>query len=199
MGKVKKTRNKKPKKTKKNDRSIRKHLKSKLKKKTAQKKLPKKKIVRKTKTSAKKKPAGKIKPKKIKTTRIEPIESEDLLAELIRRGKQRGFITEDEIIHLIPNVETEIEKLEELYEKMENSGVRVISSDEMLKMETDKVAEEYEGNKKKKKGILDAYLAEETESESADLVQMYLKEIGRVSLLNAEEEVNWPKPSKGEI
>jgi RNA polymerase primary sigma factor len=170
--------------------------KSKFKKKSSSKnitKKPKNKAKLQVKTKKQKLAVSRKKEAVVKSKKSENQSEEDLLVELIRRGKQRGFITEDEIIHLIPNVETEIDKLEELYEKMENSGIRIVDSDEMLKLETDKVAEEFEGHKKKKSGILDAYLAEETENESADLVQMYLKEIGRVPLLNAEDEIRLAK------
>lgn len=115
----------------------------------------------------------------------------DNVEDFIYRGKQRGFITEDEIMHIIPNAEIEIEKLEELYERLEQENIKVISSDEMLKMETDKISENLEkeknSKKKRKKNILQQFVA--PEDASADLVQMYLREIGRVNLLKTEEEV----------
>ena len=106
----------------------------------------------------------------------------DLVGELVARGKQRGFITEDEIIHIMPEIESDLEQLESLYEKLELSGVRVVSSDEMLKLETEQAAKEYE--KKKAKPSELAVPEEELDRSSSDLVQMYLKEIGRISLLN---------------
>jgi RNA polymerase primary sigma factor len=130
-----------------------------------------------------------------------PIESSeasglDILADLVYRSKQRGFITEDEILHTFPDVERDIEKLEELYEKLEKSSIRVVSSDEMLRFETDKISEEFEKEKTTKKssrGRSNAYANDISDDVSSDLVQMYLREIGRVGLLSTEEEVSLAK------
>ncbi len=114
--------------------------------------------------------------------------------DLMQRGRQRGFVTEDEIIHILPEIEQDLEGLENLYEKMESSGIKVVSSDEILKMETDKLGEEFGKAKpqKTKKSLLSVQPQEEA-SEGSDLVQMYLKEIGRVPLINGEEEVRLAK------
>jgi len=62
-----------------------------------------------------------------------------LVNELIARGKQRGFVTEDEIIHILPEVEKDIEDLENLYEKLEMIGVKIVSSDEgMIQIDMEK-------------------------------------------------------------
>ncbi|HCP08950.1 MAG TPA: RNA polymerase sigma factor RpoD, partial [Candidatus Moranbacteria bacterium] len=148
-----------------------------------------KKVVKKEKTSKKskkqvKKTAAKISPK-------EEVKRKDLVGELVSRGKQRGFVTEDEILHAVPNAEQNIEELESLYERLEEVGVRVMSSDEMLKLETDKISENMEqekkGGRKKREAV------EVPEDASSDLVQMYLREIGRVGLLKSEEEISLAK------
>jgi RNA polymerase primary sigma factor len=124
----------------------------------------------------------------------------NLLDDLIYRSKQRGFITEDEILNAIPDAEKEIEKLEELYEKLEKNNIKVVSSDDMLKMETDRISENMEKEKtgkSSKRDISEITIGEDT---SSDLVQMYLREIGRVDLLKTEEEVSLAKRiEKGDI
>ncbi len=120
----------------------------------------------------------------------------DILADLVYRSKQRGFITEDEILHTFPDVERDIEKLEELYEKLEKNSIKVVSSDEMLKFETDKISEEFEKEKTVKKSSRKrggSYIGDVSDDVSSDLVQMYLREIGRVGLLSTEEEVSLAK------
>jgi len=140
--------------------------------------------------------------KRSKTQKAEPVKvQKDPVEELLRRGKQRGFITEDEILHVIPNAEKEVAKLETLYEKLDEIGIRVLSSDEMIRLETDKISEQMEKAKNSKKGAKsgsgEPMVAED---DSSDLVQMYLREIGRVDLLKSEEEVSLAKRiEKGDL
>jgi RNA polymerase primary sigma factor len=126
-------------------------------------------------------------------------EKDFLINDLLARGKQRGFVTEDEIIHILPEVEKDIEHLENLYEKLETTGIKIVSSDEgMLRIDSEREAEEYEKSKKGK--AKEIRFNEETADESADLVQMYLREIGRVQLLNSEDEVRLAKAiEKGDL
>jgi RNA polymerase primary sigma factor len=147
-------------------------------------KLKKSKRAKKKKTYSKKTPKIGLKSQKNK----------DLISDLIIRGKQRGFVTEDEILHVIPGVEQNIKELESLYERLEELGVRVASSDEILKMETDKISEDLENEKADKKTFKrKTEFFEISEDTSSDLVQMYLREIGRVQLLKSEEEVSLAK------
>lgn len=111
---------------------------------------------------------------------------------LIERGKQRGFITENEILHAMGSVEREVERLEEFYDEVGKLGLKIVSSNEVLKDEIEKEAEKMKKDKKGKKDKR-KYMAEEETMGSSDSVQMYLREIGKVDLLTAEEEVTLAK------
>lgn len=199
---------------KKAKKSVKKAVKKPIHKKAQKKMAKKKRVVAKKKHAKKvvKKSAKKIRTKKskvVKKTSAKKVakkgskkeqsaEKQSALTELLVRGKQRGFVTEDEIIHILPDVELDLDHLEHLYEQLENSGIRVVGSEEMLKLDIHKVAEEF-GKKGKGKGKSKAApkakdkMMDLGEESTSDLVQMYLKEIGRVALLNGEDEVRLAK------
>ncbi len=118
----------------------------------------------------------------------------------MERGERRGFVTEDEIIALMPSIEQYVEHLEDLYDQCSARGITIVGSDEILS-----TAQETSSASGKKKIVAPStsMLAPETirdEGETHDLVQMYLREIGRVPLLSAQEEVALAKRiEKGDV
>ncbi len=108
---------------------------------------------------------------------------------LVTKGKEQGFVTEDEVLAAVPDAEENIAKLEEVLAKFEASGIEVLETKRSIH-----IAEKQDIQQKIKTSVLG------TEEEMMDLsslagdsVQMYLREIGRVPLLNADEEVQLAK------
>jgi len=106
--------------------------------------------------------------------------TDELIGVLVNRGRRRGFLTESEIIHFVPEVERDLGGLERLYDALEKANVRLLEGGDLLD------AEEV----KEKKGVLTLTGKEES---MLDSVQVYLREIGKVSLLKAEQEVELAK------
>ena len=128
------------------------------------KKLPKTKIIKITKKRAEKISAEQTKKN-----------FEKGMKELLDRGKQRGFVTDVEILKFLPNIEQNITFLEEFYSRLEEANIKAVQSKGLIK-ETNK--QESERSK----------ILEKTERLAPDSVQMYLREIGKISLLKAPEE-----------
>jgi RNA polymerase primary sigma factor len=130
----------------------------------------KKKKIKKKKKKRKKEVRRKKKEKRRRRKREEKKKEvfvEDKLSQLIQKGKERGFVTFSEILYFFPEVEEDIEGLENLYERLEREGIEVREHREFL------VPEEEE---------------ELIPEAKIDPVQMYLKEIGETPTLTAEEE-----------
>lgn len=111
---------------------------------------------------------------------------------LLRKGAQAGFVTEEELLYALPNVEENLDALDSVYNELENQGIRITAAQDSLisydmpdKLPTKRVA------RREKDKPLDNVI--DVSNISDDSVQMYLREIGKVSLLTADEEVELAK------
>jgi RNA polymerase primary sigma factor len=102
----------------------------------------------------------------------------DELTGLIARSKPRGFVTPDELDALFGGQEPLPEQLDAVYAALQQNGLEVLEEDD-----DDEPIEVFE----REIAILPP--AEEAPSPTADPVRMYLKSIGKVPLLTAEDEV----------
>ena len=95
------------------------------------------------------------------------------LNKLTIRGKDKGFVTYDEILKEFPTIEENIIFLDELYTKLHTLGIDVLEGGGLLEMPVEETGKKYSYNK----------------SDSAyDSIQMYLKEIGQYPLISGNME-----------
>ncbi|MFA5392236.1 MAG: sigma-70 family RNA polymerase sigma factor [Candidatus Paceibacterota bacterium] len=99
------------------------------------------------------------------------------IEELIKRGKGRRFVTQDEILKYFPNVEENIDLLEKIYDSLAEANIEIVVSGDLLLSKAEVP----------KKELKESLRFRETE-EVSDNVQSYLREIGKISLLTTEEE-----------
>ncbi len=101
----------------------------------------------------------------------------EIISEIINLGRGRGFVTDTEILHHIPNIEDNVSQLEELYDTLEKNNIKVIETSALIAMP----GEEISTKELEKAPQIDAVGV-------PDSVQLYLKEIGKYPLLKSEEE-----------
>jgi len=154
-------------------------------KKVVKKIIPKKIIIKKVEKKVEKKPLSKAEKKAVeKAEKIEKkaenkvdAKYEKKAEKLIVKGRERGFVTYDEILKEFPDIEEDIFFLDYLYQKLQDAHIDILESGGFLNVQE----EPDEFMKKYGTGL--------TGREAQyDSIQMYLKEIGQYDLISGHEE-----------
>ncbi|MDO8728457.1 MAG: sigma-70 family RNA polymerase sigma factor [bacterium] len=138
-----------------------------------------KKMLKKIKKGPKSKKQTKQKAKSLTKKKIDEVLKMERLA---TRGKERGFVTYDEILKEFPTIETNIMFLDNLYEKLHVLGVDILEGGGLLEMPKEETGKHY------------AYSRGDS---SYDSIQMYLREIGQYPLIAGSIEKELAKRIEG--
>ncbi len=106
---------------------------------------------------------------------------------LVAKGKERGYITFDELNAILPPDQNSSEQIEDVMANFSELGIQVVESEESEDTEAPvaKVEKAEDAAEEEQTGNVD----EETLGRTDDPVRMYLREMGSVELLSREGEI----------
>ncbi|HAL63215.1 MAG TPA: RNA polymerase sigma factor RpoD [Clostridiales bacterium] len=108
-------------------------------------------------------------------------QKKQMVKDLIEKGKKKGVLTNNDIVNSFFDTEITTEEIETIYDALEKEGVEIV----------DDLEKELEEIEVSKEDLEDLSVPDGISID--DHVKMYLKEIGKVDLLDADEELELAK------
>jgi RNA polymerase primary sigma factor len=105
---------------------------------------------------------------------------------LIAKGKERGYITIDELNAVLPSDQNSSDQIEDIMAMLSEMGIQVVESEEGEETDTLAVVKEEEAPDEEGPA---GNISENSVSRTDDPVRMYLREMGTVELLSREGEI----------